>query len=61
VESRIPVGVPEITQDVVLILKPTVSAGEMVQFVIAAPLLFKVVGVTDIIAPTVPEVPVAPI
>ena len=52
------VGVPEITQVVLFIVKPETSAGEMVQLVMAALLVFKVEGVTDIADPTVPLVPV---
>ena len=53
-------GVPLITQVEVLILRPTERAGVATQFVIAAPLLVRVVGETDMATPMLPEVPVAP-
>ena len=53
-------GVPEITQVEVFILNPTESAGVATQLVTTAPLLLRVVGVTDMATPTLPEVPVAP-
>ena len=55
-----PAGVPLITQLRVLIESPAGSAGATVQFVIAAPLLFSVVGLTLMAIPTVPLVPKAP-
>ena len=59
VEVRVTLGVPLITQVVALILSPEGSAGEIVQEVTPAPLLFSVVGVTVIKLPTTPLVPVA--
>jgi hypothetical protein len=61
VEAKVPVGVPEITQVEVFRLSPTERAGEAVQLVMAAPLLFNTIGVTDIAVPTLPEVPVEPV
>ena len=58
VEESVAVGVPLITQLDELILRVPGSAGEIVQFVIAAPLSFKVDGVTDIAEPTEPVLPV---
>jgi hypothetical protein len=52
--------VPEITQVEEFILKPTLKAGEVVQLVKTAPLLFKVVGETLMDDPAVPLFPVAP-
>ena len=60
VEESVPVGVPEITQVVVLILSPTESAGVATQLVMAAPLLLSVVGVTFIAEAMGIFVPVAP-
>lgn len=53
------VGVPLITQVVLLIVSPEGRAGEVVQELIAAPWLLSVVGATDIATPTLPEAPVA--
>jgi hypothetical protein len=53
-------GVPEIIQVVVFRLRPVGRLGVTLQFVMAAPLLFNVVGVTDIATPTWPLVPLAP-
>ena len=60
VEDSIPVGVPEITQVVVLMLSPRVRDGDISQLVMKAPLALRRVGATVIATPTVPEVPVAP-
>ena len=60
VEVRVAVGVPLITHVELLILRVPGRAGETVQFVIAAPLVARVVGETDIAAPTGPEVPAEP-
>ena len=51
-------GVPLITQVVLLICSGAGRAGEIVQLVMADPLLFKVDGVTDIALPAFTEVPV---
>lgn len=53
-----PEGVPLITQVVVLRARPAGREGVTLQLVIAAPWLFKVLGVMDIGTPTVPLVPI---
>ena len=60
-DASAPVGVPLITQVVELIERPTESAGEIVQLVIAAPFSLSVVGETDNATPTEPAVPLAPL
>jgi hypothetical protein len=60
VGAMTPEGVPEITQVVVLRLKPAGRPGVTLQFEIAAPLFARVVGVTVIATPTVPLAPAAP-
>jgi hypothetical protein len=45
VEARSPVGVPEITQLVLLMDAHAGSTGEIVQLVISAPLLLRVDGI----------------
>ena len=54
------VGIPEITQVLVLSVSPAGRVGEAVQLVMVAPLLLSVVGVTLILLPRVPTVPDAP-
>jgi hypothetical protein len=61
VEERTPLGVPLITQVVGAIESPTERTGDVVQFVIEAPRLLRVVGVTVIKVPTDPLVPVEPV
>lgn len=58
--DRVALGVPEITQVKLLILSPALSAGVVVQLVMLAPLVLRVVGVTLMAVPTVPLVPLAP-
>jgi hypothetical protein len=53
-----PEGVPLITQVVVLRVSPAGREGVTLQLVIAAPWLFKVLGVMAIETPTVPFVPI---
>lgn len=60
VGERTPVGVPEITHVEVLRLNSGERAGEIVQFVIAAPFGESVVGLTNIAVPTMALVPSAP-
>jgi hypothetical protein len=63
VAACVALGVPEITQVVAFTLAQAGSAvvGTLIsQAEIVAPLLFKVVGVTAIAVPFVPEVPVDP-
>ena len=60
-EASAPVGVPKITQVVGRMLSPAGKAGVATQLVIAAPLLFIVVGVTDIATPTLLVVPAEPV
>ena len=52
------VGVPLITQVVLWILNPSGSVGEIVQELMADPLVFRVDGETLITDATVPVVPV---
>jgi hypothetical protein len=54
VELKVAVGVPEITQVVELIVNGLGNEGEIVQFVIAAPLAANTEGATLIAAVTVP-------
>jgi hypothetical protein len=61
VELKAAVGTPEITQVELLIDSPDGKAGDVVQLTIELPLLSRVVGVTLMIDPTVPVVPVAPV
>ena len=60
VEAKVTFGVPLITQVELSIDSPAGKAVVVVQDEIAAPRLFKVVGVTDIATPTDPLVPAAP-
>ena len=60
VEAKVTVGVPLMTQVELSIDSPAGKAVVVVQEEIAAPLLFKVVGDTDISTATFPLVPVAP-
>ena len=60
VEAKVTVGVPLITQVELSIERPAGNAVLVEQDEIAAPRLFKVVGVTDIATPKDPLVPVAP-
>jgi hypothetical protein len=60
VKGRTAVGVPEIIQVKGLSEAHAGRDGDAEQFVIAAPLLFNTIGVTDIATPQMPEVPVAP-
>jgi hypothetical protein len=60
VGEMLALGVPEITQVVVLRLKPAGRPGVTLQFEIAAPLFARVVGVTVIATPIDPFVPEAP-
>ncbi len=59
-ETKVPAGVPLITQVELSIERPAGNVEVVVQDEIAAPRLFKVVGVTDIATPTDPLVPAAP-
>jgi hypothetical protein len=61
VEERTPFGVPLITQLTGSIESPTERRGEVVQFVIGAPRLFRIVGITVIRLPTDPLVPFEPV
>jgi hypothetical protein len=60
VSANVEVGVPLITHVVALIVSPAGSVGEALHPEIAAPLLLRVVGETDIAVPTEPVAPVAP-
>jgi hypothetical protein len=60
VEIRVPVGVPEITQVVELMVAQAGRAGKVVQEVTVDPLPSSEVGVTDNADPTLPFVPPAP-
>ena len=61
VDGNVAVGVPEITQVLGLILAHAGKAGEILQFVMVAPLSTKVEGVTLMKFPKVPTVPVDPL
>jgi hypothetical protein len=59
-EASVTLGVPLITQVVLLMVSPDGRVGEAVHEVIAEPWLSRVLGVTDIGEPTLPLVPVEP-
>ena len=58
VEVKVDVGVPEITQEELLMVAHAGKEGEVIQEEMGAPLVFKIDGATDIVLPTLPFVPV---
>ena len=58
VAESVEVGVPEITQEELLMVAHAGKEGEVIQEEMGAPLVFKIDGATVIVLPTLPLVPV---